>query len=366
VKSRLAAVGVVALAGLLAAACGGDDDDDASDSTTTTAEAGATTTTAAGDEATGLEPQPLDEETSITITPAVAIEPFSPVFMAAAFGEFEKENLDVTITPLSPSDGYVAVAQGDAHVQVGGVNAAFLNAVNAGTELRWVANVHQTGPDSLDGLWVRNEFLNDDGDVDADTMRDMQIAIGAGGITSTSALPTSIWAEEQGVALNELQLQPLGGNDIAIALEAGSIGAGYVLSPQWITIQESGCCTLVTPLPALAASTYTMSADFIENEPEVAQAIMRAIARTVDTYLQGDYHADDEVMAVMAEQFGVPVEGIRQTPSLVFDPDLGLDFDVLEELQEVWIANDVVEYDEPLPLDRLTDRSVVEAVIGSD
>jgi ABC-type nitrate/sulfonate/bicarbonate transport system substrate-binding protein len=359
VKSRFLAVGGgLTAALLLVAACGGDDDDATSD-------APADEASSDGGEGTGLEPQPLDEETSVVITPAVAIEPFSPIFVADAMGEFEAENLDVTITPLAPSDGYVAVARGDAQVQVGGVNAAFLNAVNAGTELRWVANVHQTGPDSLDGLWVRNEFLNDEGEVEADTIRDMSIAIGAGGATSTSALPVAKWAEEQGVEFSELQLQPLGGNDIAIALEAGSIGAGYVLSPAWITIEESGCCTLVTPLPALAGSTYTMSEDFIENEPEVAAAIMRAIARTVDTYLQGDYHADDEIMAVMSEAFGVPAEGIRQTPPLIFDSELGLDLDVIEELQDVWIENEVVEYDEPIPLDQLVDRRPAEAVVGS-
>lgn len=358
-KSRsLAVLGGLTAAVLLAAACGGDDDEATSDASEGAAPSGA-------GEGTGLEPQPLDEETSVVITPAVAIEPFSPIYIADAMGEFEAENLDVSITPLAPSDGYVAVARGEAQLQVGGVNAAFLNAVNAGTELRWVANVHQTGPDSLDGLWVRNEFLNDEGEVDADTLRDMPIAIGAGGATSTSALPVARWAEEQGVEFSELQLQPIGGNDIAIALEAGSIGAGYVLSPAWITIQESGCCTLVTPLPALAGSTYTMSKDFIDNEPEVAAAIMRAIARTVDTYLQGDYHADDEVMGVMSEAFGVPVEGIRQTPPLIFDPELGLDLDVIEDLQNVWIENGVVDYDEPIPLDELVDRGPAEAVVGS-
>jgi hypothetical protein len=67
----------------------------------------------------------------------------------------------------------------------------------------------------------------------------------------------------------------------------------------------------------------------------------------------------------MSDLMGVPVEGMRQTPPLEFDPDLGLDVDVLEELQDVWISNDVLEIDEPLPLDELTDRSVVEAVVGS-
>lgn len=358
-RSRFRAVAAaLTVATLLVAACGGDDDDASSDGASGAA-------TAADGEATGLEPQPLDEETAVTIVPAVAIESFAPVFLADALGEFEAENLDVTITLLPPSDGYVAVARGDAEVQVGGVNAAFLNAVNAGTELRWVANVYQSGGESRDGLWVRNELLNEDGEVDADTIRDMNIAIGAGGITSTSALPVAEWAAEQGVELSELQLQPLGGNDIAVALEAGSIGAGYVLPPAWVTIEQSGCCTLVTPPPAPAGSTYTMSEAFIEDQPEVAAAIMRALARTVDTYLQGDYHADDEVMAAMAEAFGVPVEGISQTPPLVFDPDLGLDVDQIEELQDLWIANDVLEYDEPIPLDRLVDRSPAEAVVGT-
>lgn len=353
---------LLAVASLVVTACGSDDDDEpaAREEAGNGSGGGAGPTSGPGSPA----PDPLAERTSVTVSPAVAIEPFAPVYLAQAMGEFEKENLDVEISELQPNDGYVATARGDVHVQVGGVNAAFLNAVDGGTELRWLANVHQTGPDSQDGLWVRNEFLQDDDSVSEDDLRSMQIAIGAGGASSTSALPVSDWAEEQGVSLSELNLLPLGGNDIAIALEQGSIGAGYVLSPAWITIRDSGCCTLVTPLPALAASTYTMSASFIEEQPEVAEAIMRAIARTVRTYLQGDYHADDEVMSALSEAFGTPVESMRQTPPLVFDPDLGLDVEVLERIQEMWIDNEVLQFDEPLPLDRLVDRSVVESVVG--
>jgi NitT/TauT family transport system substrate-binding protein len=361
---RTVSLGVVAL--LLvgaAAACGGDDDDDEAsgdDSSSTTAASGGGPTEGAGSPA----PQPLDEETSITITVPVAIEAFAPVYLADAMGEFEAENLDVELAALPANDGSIALSQGDAQLQIGGVNAAFLNQVNAGIELRWVANVHQAPDEVQEGLWVRNDQLDDDGEVPADRLREMQIAIGGGGIASTSALPVSDWAEEQGVHLSELQLSDLAGNDIALGLEQGSLDAGYVLSPAWVQVRDSNCCTLVTPLPPLSASTYTMSEDFIQDQPEVAAAIMRALARTVRTHLQGDYHADDEVVTALSEALEIPVETIQQSPAMVFDPDMGFDTETVERMQEIWIENDVLDFDEPLAVDDLVDRAPVEAALG--
>jgi NitT/TauT family transport system substrate-binding protein len=341
------------------AACGDDDGGDESSAPTTAAGGGPSE----GPGSPG--PQPLEEQESVTVAVPVAIEAFAPVYLADALGEFEAENLDVELATLPANDGAVALSRGDAHLQVGGVNAAFLNQVDAGIELRWVANVHRAGEESQEGLWVRNELLDDDGTVPADDLRDMALALGGGGIASTSALPVADWAEEQGVELSEISgLSDLAGNDIALGLEQGSLDAGYVLSPSWVQIQESGCCTLVTPLPPLSASTYTMSADFVEGEPDVAAALMRAIARTVRTYLQGDYHADEEVLTALSEALETPADTITQTPPLEFDPELGFDSETVERMQTMWIENDVLEYDEPIPVDELVDRAPVEAALG--
>jgi NitT/TauT family transport system substrate-binding protein len=367
-RSKVAGALCLALA-LAGVACGSGDDDSDDAGRSSGDRAGEAAGESAGGGATeGPDtpaPQPLDEETPVTILPVVAAESFAPVYLADHFGEFERENLDVTIQELSSNDTFVALVRGEAQMTVGGLNAAFFNLVEGGTDVRWLANVHQQSEDSGEGLWVRREFLGDDGEVSADDLDGMHIALGTSGIVSTSVLPVDEWLEDNGSDIADVDVQSIGGNDVVVALEQGSTDAGYVLSPAWKTIEESGCCELVTPRPPLAASTYTMTEDFMEDDRDTARAIMRALVRTVRTYLQGDYHSDPEVLTALSETLEVPEDVITATPSLVFDPDMGFDTDTVEQIQQVWLdAGDVLDYSDPIPADEVVDTSVVDEVLA--
>lgn len=363
-RPKVAGALCLALA-LTAVACGsGDDDSDDPGAGSGGGQAEAAGTGGATEGPDTPAPRPLDDETPVTILPVVAAESFAPVYLADHFGEFERENLDVTIQELSSNDTFVALVRGDAQLTVGGLNAAFFNLVDGGTDVRWLANVHQQSEESGEGLWVRRDVLGEDGEMTAEELEGMQIALGTSGIVSTSALPVDEWLEENGSDISEVEVQSVGGNDIIVALEQGSTDAGYVLSPAWKTIEESGCCELVTPRPPLAASTYTMTSEFMEDDRETARAMMRALVRTVRTYLQGDYHSDPEVLAALSETLDVPEDVITATPSLVFDPDMGFDTEQVDEIQEVWLDAEVLEYSEPIPADEVVDTSVVDEVLA--
>jgi NitT/TauT family transport system substrate-binding protein len=360
------AIAVIIVAALVAAACGGSDD---GGSATPTAAPG---TTAAGPSASGggegpgtPAPRPLPERTSATIAVAFPVEPFAAVYLAQEMGEFEAENLDVEIVQMPANEGIVALASGQIEMQLAGISAGALNAIAGGTDLVFVANGHYLDEAHQDGLWVRKDLLGPDGEIDPARIPGMRISLGSAGVSTTSAVPVARWLDEHGYGLGDITSVPLGGPDMLVALEQGSVDASYLNSPMWQQPSVAECCVLVTPQPPIAASVYTFTAEGIEREPEVAAAIMRAIARTVRTYLQGDYHADPEVMAVLSEVLGTPIDVLASSPSLRFDPDLGLEVDVLEESQAVWVeAGGILEYDEPRPLDAVADTSLVEAVLA--
>jgi NitT/TauT family transport system substrate-binding protein len=352
---------------LLVVACGGGDDDD------TSAEPSPGGDSSSGDAPSGgggtgpgtPEPQPLDEETSVQIVVSFAIEPFAPLFLADEMGEFERENLDVELVTIPSNEATVQVASDRALMQVGGITAAGFNAMDAGTGLRYLANVHYQSDENQEGLWVRRDQLGDDGEVDPDSFDGMKIALGSGGLSSVSTIQVQRWLEENDHDIDDIEPVPIGGPDMLVALEQGSVDAGYLITPIWQQPSVAECCVLVTPQPPLAGSVYVVNERSLEEDREVVAAAMRAMLRTVRTYLQDDYHADPEVLGVLSEVLDTEEDVLASSPSLRFDPDMGLETDLLTDVQEVWIeAGDILDYDEPLPLDDVVDTSVVDELVG--
>ena len=130
--------------------------------------------------------------------------------------------------------------------------------------------------------------------------------------------------------------------------------AAWLASPFWQSDEIATCCTQVLgDLPTLGK--YIFGTKFLEEEPETAEAIIRALARTNRTYLQGDYHDDPEVMAILSQALGAPEEQIASSDEYVFDPNLGIDLDYVTKAQEIWITGGALEFDEPLDPDRVVD-----------
>jgi NitT/TauT family transport system substrate-binding protein len=365
-------VALVAIVALFAAACGSDDSSDAggdTGATTTVASSG----TSAPDDGVGPAPQPLAERTPATIALVFNIETFAPALLAEHFGEFEKENLDVTLVNVPSNEGTVMVASGQAQLKMSGISAAFYNAVQSGVDVVWLANVHQNSEDSKEGVWMRNEFYDTNGNVIPEKLVGADIATGSSGIGSPSTYAVNAFLEDNGVSLDQINAISLSGSDLLVAVENGSVDGGYVLTPQWLQLEAGDDAQYAGMYggfdgAGFSASTYEMSRSFIEDEPEVAQAIMRAIVRTVRTYLQGDYHSDPEVLAALAEVTGSPADAIASSPSLVFNPDLPLNGQMMEDIQTMWLesAPDTLNYDTPIPVDEITDRSIIEAILAED
>lgn len=306
-------------------------------------------------------PQPLPERASATIAVSFPVEPFAPLFLAEANGEFEKENVDVEIVTLPSTDATVQVATGRVLMQVGGVTAAGFNAINQGTGLAYMANVHYQSEENQEGLWIRKDLFLPDGSIDESKIPGMKIALGSGGVSSVSTLAVTRWLQEHGYDISDIEPISIGGPDMLIGLEQESVDAGYLITPVWQDPFIAECCTLVTPQPPLAASAYIVNRESISNEPEVLTAVMRALMRTVRTSLQGDYHSDPAVMEQLSEALETPVDVLSAAPSLDFDPDLPLDVDTLDQAQDMWLAlGDTLDYTEPLAIDQVADTSIIE------
>lgn len=368
---RWAAFAALAVVAVLAAACGGDTDDSATPADVPTSEpAAASDQTTPPTEDGCIAPQPLAERGEAKVVLQLNIENFAPTLLADHFGEFEKENLHVELLTAPSNEGTVMVATGQADLKLTGVTAGFLNAVNGGVDSVWIANQHQTSPDSKEGLWLRSEFFNEDGTVDVEKLRGARIAPGNLGLAPISSFQVHLFLEDHGLSLADVEIVSVGGTDMLVALENGAIDGGYVLTPLWLELEGGDVAQYVGAYGldqgADRGSMYEMSRSFIDDEPEAARALIRALSRSICRYLQPGYHDDPEVLAALVELLGSTPDAIQRSPELIFDDSLPLYDGIITGAQEMWLehAPELLDYDEPISIDRLTYHQLVEDALG--
>lgn len=351
--ARAAALGL-SLA-LLLAACGSGDDDTATDD----AEPAAPSEGSAG---VDPAPAPLDERAELTVTVPTRIEGFADLLLADHFGEFEAENLDVSIEVLPGSEAIVLLGSGESDINYGSANASFFNSLAEGLDIRWLSSTYVPNPESRAGLWVSNERLGDDGELSADEAEGMTVALGQLGFSAPTGPLLIDYLDELGLDSSDVTSSPLQGAEMLMALENGGVDAAYVLDPFWQELEGDDTATFVEGFPD-AALGGAFAGPVRDESPEVVDAFLRAIVRTHRAYLSGDYHQDAEVVDALAEIIGVTPEDITRNPPLVWPEDPVVGDEGVSLLQDAWIGADVLDYDEPLAFEDVVDPAPLERVL---
>jgi NitT/TauT family transport system substrate-binding protein len=388
---RRRAIAVMAVALMIGvAACGGDDGDDGS--ATATSDDATETTDGTTDgppelvagcengytdpadlsedrvvarcEADAPAPDPLPERETVTMSSAFRLEFVAPLLLADSLGEFDKENIDFELVELGFADAAPQLAQGEIDAAIGGLEAAAFNAAHQdlGVKLAlgnyWPPNagdydVAQTG------LWCRADAFSDPANPDFTETVDMTWGSAVG--KSSTAIYYSIEMlerrTEEEIDAAELNVQQVPSSDMLTALDQDAIDCGIVLDPLWIELADDPDYVLAatqTPGETLGGVYYGPS--LLEERPEVGEAFARAMIRTINTYLNGDYHADEEVVQAIADATDSTPETITRTPSLVFDWEIRAG--TAERIQDLFIEMGVItEFDEPVSEDQVIDRS---------
>lgn len=310
---------------------------------------------------TGLEPQPLEERTTVTINAAGRAETFSIVFMAAEMGEFEKENLDIVFTQIPTQDAIAGLGQDQIQMLAVGPNANMFNAIDSGVDIRFVfpGFYNNTGED---GLWASNEVAKEG----ASALRGQQVA-SCCGPGSSIMLVIDDYLQSGGVDVTEIEMVSYPLADVATALTQGAINAAYLTSPGTVAVREGGNHQQVQGIPkdgGSAIAAYLFGPGLLEKNPEVGQAVIRAMARTVINHMQGDYKAEPGMVEHVANALERTVAEVEATPSIEFDPKLQFREDLYDRLQNIWIKiGGIVDYDQPMKADEFIDTRFIEAAL---
>jgi len=301
-----------------------------------------------------LEPRALPEKTVLKVSSAGSFEFMTALFVAEATGELEKENIAIEYVTLPSADAIPALGLGQVDVSAVGIGATLFNAVADGADVRLVF----PGPSSPngDGLWVSSAYLDEPNKKGAIRIANSQGRAGLG------VVPMKRYLDEIGVKLDDVDFQTLPIADLATALELGSVDAAWLNSPAHLPFEEQGTATRMASYQGSEVATgYAFGPRLLREEPEVGQAFIRALMRTIQTHLTAGYKSNPEIVAALAKSLGLSESQIAGGNELEF----AFEFEptLQTAAQEIWIGfGDIVSYDEPLAPDAYIDTRFSKSI----
>jgi NitT/TauT family transport system substrate-binding protein len=160
-----------------------------------------------------------------------------------------------------------------------------------------------------------------------------------------------------------MTFSPLAGPDLVAALENGSVDLAELYDPLPIIPGLSKHATLEQKTPASYNLDGWMMGPILKTEPAVAEAIMRAMVRTQDQYLEGDYSKNLRVLAAISRVDSEPESELDQLPPSVFHAQISATG--ITQLQQYYLAyGGLLNFSSPLPPSRLIDSSLLTTVQG--
>ncbi|MCQ4209086.1 ABC transporter substrate-binding protein [Streptomyces longispororuber] len=304
-------------------------------------------------------PVKLAKTRKLTIaTGTLAAEYVAPLEMAVKKGEFEKEGLDVTLKVLPTPDALPLLAKGDIDAQWAAPEAAVMNGILGGFDIKWVAANFSPGPGSKSGLWVR---LKDGQSASHVAMagRRMGTMIGKGSVIS---YPMDTALKKHGGGLDKIQFQQLGSADVLTALQNGGVDSAWLLDPVWRKVDGDKRFAFLGGQPqGEPLGGLLFGPKLLKEDPDAGVAFLRAYIRTVNTYFAGDYKKDPAFVAELAALLKTDKAVLESTPSLRMDWEIRSG--TTDRLQQAYEAAGVSKGD-PLPESRTVDRKLYEEAVG--
>jgi NitT/TauT family transport system substrate-binding protein len=398
-KPWMIAVAALAIGSFVAAACG-DDSSNGSAATTTAKATGttvATSTTAAKPTVAGCAtgytdpadlsltrkvarcdkntpaPKPLATLTKVKMASSFKLEFNSPILLAASLGEFKKENIDFELVSLKFSDAVPQLASGTLDAATGGFESALFNAGNNNLPIRVVMG-NYFPPDAGNytvpqtGLWCRKDSFSNPADPTKvlGEIQNMRWASSVGkGSSAVYYSAAELKKRIPNFDITKVTVQTIPSNDTVTALKNKAIDCGVLLDPLWTQVKDDpGYFQAATQTPGEPLGIYVFGKSLLTDHPDVGEAFVRAVVRTVNTYYNGNYHQDATVMAEISKVTGQDLSSVKDFPSLTMDWEIRKD--TTTRIQQLFIDLGVItDFKTPVAEDKLVDRSFYKKAVGA-
>lgn len=300
-------------------------------------------------------PKPLAAKTTLTVGSfSTKIENYLPIGMALAKGEFAKENLDVQIVSAPSSDSFQLMASGKMDVVWSSPDGGFLNATNQGFDMYWVMGNYSPNPKSKTGLWVKK------GTSPADLKgKTIGTVVGPGSVTM---YPQSVAFKRGGFTPADILLQRFDLQGTLLALQNGAVQGAWLLDPIWTRVENDPNYVFMQGQPLGEPMGGALFGPNLRKNRAAGVAFVRAMIRTYNTYLDGDYKADPVRLKEIAGILAVPEDSLKQVPSNIWDWELRAG--TVMRMQEAILLSKGLSYTTLQPESKLVDRSYYQEAVG--
>ncbi len=304
------------------------------------------------------EPKPLPARETIKVAVPGQLKQNAAVILGKELGEFEKENISIEYSIQRPSDGLVLLSTGRVDVLASQGSAAFFNAVAGGSEIKMAYPTGYWAPEGKTGFWASKAFLNGR-KYSPELLKGQTIASTAGPGTLISQY---VEAELNKVGLDQRAVawKTMGIADILIALENGAVNFGVLIDPFTEKVDPSKvefCFAGGQPETGVIGA-YFFGPKLLKERRDIGEAFVRALARTVRTYLSDDYTKNPKVMEVLSKQLQVPEDELRKSSGIIFGERVVFGKDMAAVLQKTYaLTPGILSYSTPLTDEQVIDRS---------
>jgi NitT/TauT family transport system substrate-binding protein len=295
------AIALVGAMALFAAACGGDDD--------------------GGDEASQTTAAPSEELTSITVG-VVPVVDVAPLYLGIDKGFFEEEGLEVE--PVVAQGGAAiipAVMAGDQEIGFSNVVSLML----AQTQDLPVTIISQ-------GIQATDDAENDTAAIavkgDSDIQEPADLAgktIAINTLNNISQLTVTAALDSEGVDTSTINFVEVPLPDMVGQLEAGQIDAAGLVEPFVTTGKNAGQRMIiydrVATEPEMTIATYFTSESYLQDNPDVVEAFVRAINRSLEYATENP----DEARQAIADYTEIPPDVLADVVLPLWQTDLNVD-----------------------------------------
>jgi NitT/TauT family transport system substrate-binding protein len=274
--------------------------------------------------------QKLAQPTTLNLSTTFLGEAIAPVLLAQQMGEFAKENLTVKITVAQNPTALPLLASGALDVHFTDFGLTYQSAVNQGLDLKavlggaWTSTAGNTSVPQT-GIWCRRSAFKDPNspkiaDLNGQTMAALTVPPTTGPLYAFQQL-----AAKGGLKLNSLHWVVVPAASQQVALDTKAIACAPMGAPFYVPlISQPDKYVMIGTFPNIPTTGYLFGPNLLKKNRGVGEAFVRAMIRTINTYLQGDYHKNATVVQALATALSVTPAVITASPAQTFDYQIPL------------------------------------------